>query len=55
MITIQQFECVKCGEQFEEYVSSKSEKPRCPKCGRDETKIIIGNPKHTKHSSWGAV
>ena len=55
MITVQQFECTKCGEQFEEYVSSKDEIPPCPKCKSGETKHVIGNPKHIKHSTWAAV
>jgi putative FmdB family regulatory protein len=52
MLKIYQFECNECGHQFEEYVDDDNEKPKCPKCKKDDTRRVVGQPAHRKHSSW---
>lgn len=44
-----EYRCNKCGEIFEELVSSDDEKVPCPKCGSTETeKLLSACASHTK-------
>lgn len=43
-----EYRCNKCGEIFEELVSSDDEKVPCPKCGSTETeKLLSACASHT--------
>jgi len=36
-----EYKCCKCGEKFEELVSSSDATVRCPECGSEETERLI--------------